>query len=134
MKYNALHDAGRFSKLRRNRKRWQKVVSVMASIVVFCTTYALILPAITAESQDLSNVQLICNQAEHSHGAECSVIERGELICQIPTEPAHTHSDACYAVEVVTETRTVEVLTCTSEEEGHQYDSSCYTAEERTTE
>ncbi len=29
------------------RRRWQKIVSALASVVVFCTVYALILPAIT---------------------------------------------------------------------------------------
>lgn len=37
---------------KRRRGRWQKVVSVMAIIVVFVTTYALILPAITMEGKN----------------------------------------------------------------------------------
>ena len=39
----------RFIKLNRRMKRWQRVVSVMAAVVVFATTYALILPAITLD-------------------------------------------------------------------------------------
>ncbi len=39
----------RFIKLNRRMKRWQRVVSVMAAVVVFVTTYALILPAITLD-------------------------------------------------------------------------------------
>ena len=40
----------RFIKLNRRMKRWQRVVSVMAAVVVFATTYALILPAITLDT------------------------------------------------------------------------------------
>ena len=29
------------------RRTWKKIISILACIVVFCTTYALILPAIT---------------------------------------------------------------------------------------
>ena len=38
-----------FIKLNRRMKRWQRAVSVMAAVVVFSTTYALILPAITLD-------------------------------------------------------------------------------------
>ena len=40
----------RFIKLNRRMKRWQRVVSVMAAVVVFATAYALILPAITLDT------------------------------------------------------------------------------------
>ena len=40
----------RFIKLNRRMKRWQRMVSVMAAVVVFATTYALILPAITLDT------------------------------------------------------------------------------------
>ena len=39
----------RFIKLNRRMKRWQRLVSVMAAIVVFATTYGLVLPAITLD-------------------------------------------------------------------------------------
>ena len=124
MKYNALHDAGRFSKLRRNRKRWQKVVSVMASIVVFCTTYALILPAITMEQPDT-----YCGLENHIHGPEC--FEK-VLICDhagddvVEATPmanvteGHTHDETCY--------EEIKNLICEQEEVvGHKHDSSCET-------
>lgn len=38
-----------FTKARSRRSRWHKVLAVLAAVVVFCTTYALILPAITKE-------------------------------------------------------------------------------------
>ena len=49
-----------------HRKRWQKVVSGLCAITVFVTTYALILPAITAESQTFCGYQ-----EEHTHGDAC---------------------------------------------------------------
>ena len=50
------------SKKRRSR-RWQKAVVAMAAAVVFCTTYALILPAITEEHDP------VCGLKEHTHTA-----------------------------------------------------------------
>jgi hypothetical protein len=41
--------AEQFIGAKRKLKRWQKAVSVMAAVVVFVTTYALILPAITLD-------------------------------------------------------------------------------------
>jgi hypothetical protein len=49
---------------RRNRA-WQRVAAAAAALVVFCTTYALILPAITASNQTY------CGQAEHMHTDTC---------------------------------------------------------------
>lgn len=49
----------------RRRHRWQVVVSCLASIVVFVTTYLLILPAITMESIPY------CGYEEHIHTDSC---------------------------------------------------------------
>lgn len=38
-----------------NRKKWQKVIFFLSCVVVFVTTYALILPAITLEQQSAEN-------------------------------------------------------------------------------
>lgn len=51
-------------------KRWQKAVSVMAAMVVFCTAYALILPAVTM------GAKTYCGMEEHQHGEECFVLLR----------------------------------------------------------
>ena len=48
-------DAG-FLLEQRRRKRWQKAVCGMAAVVVFCTTYALILPAITMSSDTICGI------------------------------------------------------------------------------
>ena len=43
------------------KKRWKKAVYAMGCMVVFCTTYALILPAITLQQKP------ICGYEEHLH-------------------------------------------------------------------
>ena len=61
----------------RRKKTWQKVVTVMAAVVVFITTYMLILPAITMEAD------LVCGKEEHTHTEECyqTQPEQRELTC-----------------------------------------------------
>lgn len=39
----------KYARKHRRKKRWYRVVTCLAAVVVFCTTYALILPAITLE-------------------------------------------------------------------------------------
>ena len=51
MRYNMLSRAEKILVAQRRSRRWRKVVSVLAAIVVFVTTYALILPAITLERE-----------------------------------------------------------------------------------
>ena len=43
-------------KKRRVFRRWQRIVIVLAAIITFATTYALILPAITVERDNTENV------------------------------------------------------------------------------
>ena len=61
MKNGLLRRIVEYKNLYRRKKRWQKVVSALACVVVFCTTYALILPAITLETDT------ICGMVEHTH-------------------------------------------------------------------
>ena len=56
--------------MRRNKKTrfnrvWKNVVMTMAAVVVFCTVYALVLPAITKASDP------ICGLEEHTHTDGC---------------------------------------------------------------
>lgn len=97
---------------------WQKVVTVLSSIVVFCTTYALILPAITWDRT------LICEKPEHVHTDECyEIVETEEepiLICE---DPDHEHDRTCYYVPEKTVTKT---LVCEIEE--HEHTDACFDA------
>lgn len=55
---------------RKKWKRWQKAVSIMGAFVVFCTAYALILPAVTMGKETY------CGQEEHIHSEECYLLVR----------------------------------------------------------
>lgn len=68
-------------------KRWRKVMLCLSCIVVFCTVYVLILPAITLERKTT------CGQEEHVHTEECYSVD-GQLICGIEE---HLHTETCYA-------------------------------------
>ena len=91
----------------------QSIVQTMAAVVVFCTTYALILPAITIETDT------ICGLTEHTHSESCfQTVSPTE--CTLPESEGHTHEEACSA-----ETST---LTCTLEEtQAHSHTDACYT-------
>lgn len=98
-------------------KRWRVAVTALACVVVFCTTYSLILPAITMTGETY------CGKEEHTHTDECY---EKVLICgyddaessETPL-PTHTHTDDCYETE--------KVLVCTKEEsEGHTHSETCY--------
>lgn len=120
-------------------KRWQKVVSMMACVVVFCTTYALILPAITmtGTAQVLScpvaihnhtaacydsEHKLVCGEADyvvHVHDESC-YDEEGSCVCALPEIREHQHDSSCY--------RELSQLICTEEvKPGHVHGDECYT-------
>ncbi|MDO4312460.1 MAG: CHAP domain-containing protein, partial [Eubacteriales bacterium] len=89
--------AAKYLAQKRRHKIWIKVVSCLACAVVFCTTYALILPAITAE-------KTTCGYEEHVHEEECYA-PNGDLTCQL-TE--HTHTEACYTLTELSEEEVTE--------------------------
>lgn len=94
-------------------RTWQKVVSMMACIVVFCTTYALILPAITLEGN-----KTYCGLKEHVHDEACFekilICDAEEAIAEEASggeeETGHVHTDECYDT----------VLMCEKEEHEHE--------------
>lgn len=65
MKEELLQQAAGFRKKSKKKQRLSKVVTLLAAVVVFCTTYALILPAITMEQN------LVCEAQEHIHDDSC---------------------------------------------------------------
>lgn len=93
-------------KKRRSHRLWQRIVSAMICVVVFCTTYALILPAITQESD------VFCGYEEHIHTDNCYKKLDPVLLCEEAEFEAHTHTEECY--------ETAQPLVCGLEEsEGH---------------
>ena len=65
MKLVLLPQAIKLNRARKWSRFWHKTVLSMAAVVVFLTTYALILPAITMEQV------LICPIPAHSHEDHC---------------------------------------------------------------
>jgi len=99
----------------RRRRTWKKAVSALACVVVFCTTYALILPAITMERAPQ------CGKTEHIHGESCytrPAQERRVLACTLEELGVHQHSESC---------RQGGELVCGyADFVLHRHDSACY--------
>ena len=116
MKQDALQGAEKYTKAHQIRKRWYKVMTGLACVVVFCTVYALILPAITMEKG-------ACEIPEHTHSEACytqvTSATRTEPVCTIESLNLHQHDDTCYDSEGN--------LTCGyADFVVHQHDSACY--------
>ena len=97
-------------------KRWRKMILCLSCIVVFCTVYALILPAITLERKT------VCGQEEHSHTEECYSSD-GQLTCG---KTEHTHTESCYADDKTSEDQSGEDSQQTPEQnqtEGQEQNS-----------
>lgn len=91
------------------KERWRKIVTALAAVVVFCTTYALILPAITMEQDIFCGLEehtehsaeagcyaqelVLCCTEDHEHTDECYELQ-DMLICE---KPLHTHTMQCYS-------------------------------------
>ena len=135
-----LEDAKKYLSVRHRRKRWQRLFTCLAAIVVFCTTYALILPAITLEKNQcqipehvhteacytqvstVSRTQLVCPLEVHEHTQSC-YDENGSLICGCANLVVHQHDSSCYDENGN--------LWCQLPEIGvHVHDESCYAVPE----
>ena len=80
-----------YIKQSKQRSIWRKLVRMMACIVVFCTTYALILPVITLERS------YICGLELHSHSSHCLAgPEPGSFLCTGETLGTHEHTGECF--------------------------------------
>ena len=97
MKRDTLPNGEKYIRKHRLQKRWHKVMMILGSIVVFCTTYALILPAITMERG--------CQLPEHTHSDSCytQVLPEAKRIpvCSAETLELHRHTAACYGTDNV---------------------------------
>ena len=75
-------------KRRKLKRFWSRVVTAMMCVVVFCTTYALILPAITQETDTF------CGMEAHTHTEDCYPKQR-DLICEFADTKIHIHTESC---------------------------------------
>ena len=100
----------------KKRQMWYRIVTTLAVVVVFVTTYMLILPAITMENK------AECGITEHKHDANCysSHYEKEkELVCTTDSLGVHKHTEACYDAE--------HKLICGyADFVIHEHDASCY--------
>lgn len=96
----------------------RKLVGALAALVVFCTTYALILPAVTLSTE------AHCGKEEHTHTSDC--YQSDEYLCgqeESAGSEGHVHDETCY--------QDVQTLICGLEEnEFHTHDDSCYQTEQ----
>lgn len=96
-----------FARAYKNHRRRQKGFAILAAVVVFCTVYALVLPAVTLEKTCLveehthtrecytqitsvSVTKLQCTAQVHSHSADCG------SSCGYADYFIHTHDSSCY--------------------------------------
>ena len=116
MKKDALQGAEKYTKAHQRKKRWYRVVTGLACVVVFCTVYALILPAITMEKG-------ACEIPEHTHSEACytqvTSATRTEPVCTIESLNLHQHDDTCYGSEGNLTRGYADFVV-------HQHDSACY--------
>ena len=120
MKDVLLRNAEKYTLAHKRKRRWQRAVTALSGVVVFCTTYALILPAITMEKK--------CEIPEHTHTEACytqvTSREKRVLACQVESDVVvHQHDSACWDENGS--------LVCTLPEiELHRHTDSCYTIPE----
>lgn len=143
------------SKARKRSSNWKRVVSALGVIVVFCTVYALVLPAITLSEDPVCGQQahehtdacyryellvMNCAAADHVHDGSCADA-LGNPACGFGEKILHTHGASCYDAQgelicTLPElqehihdeacTGTEMKLICTLEEsEGHTHSAEC---------
>ena len=92
MRQDVLRNAEKYTKVHKRKRLRHRVVTVLAGVVVFCTTYALILPALTLEKQ--------CDIPEHTHTDACyaqvTSVEKRVPVCSAKTLEIHQHTADCY--------------------------------------
>ena len=104
MQNKLLSQVEKYEENRKHHKSWLRIVSALACVVVFVTTYMLILPAVTLEQT------AYCGCEEHQHGDACY---EETLICG-ESENEHVHTEECYK----------KTLVCQLEE--HEHSLACY--------
>ncbi len=139
MDHRSVIQTQKYKRKKKIKSRLQKLVMVLACVVVFCTTYALILPAITTKTEIFCGIEehthtvdcykqvssselvLTCTPqllGVHSHTLECRDVD-GSLICGQVDYVAHSHDELCYDGEGS--------LVCTLPEYStHVHSEDCY--------
>ncbi len=115
MRYDVLRNAEKYTRVHKRKRLRHRVVTVLAGVVVFCTTYALILPAITLEKQ--------CDIPEHTHTDACyaqvTSVEKRVPVCSAETLEIHRHTADCYDADGNPTCGYADFVV-------HSHDSTCY--------
>lgn len=138
MQQKEMSGAERYTRQNHRRRTWQKVVGTLACVVVFCTTYALILPAITQENtvycaleehvhtdacyahaEQTESAQEVQFAPEPSEVSEVHEAQVTQLVCTYETLNVHTHSEDCFDADG-------NYLCGKADYVAHHHDSSCY--------
>ena len=99
-----LHNVGKYAARRKRNRIWRSIVTGIAGVVVFCTTYALILPAIT--------LALCLPLAMDTTAVGVSVIMMGMPAASTSAIfAARYHSDAPFATKCVVLSTLLSMLT-----------------------
>ncbi len=152
MNNKILHKAETYRKTHRKKQWLYRGLSVLAAGAVFCTTYALILPAITMEKEPT------CGFTEHEHSAACfsenQVIgtysclsdlhvhedgcfdSDGNIICGYADFVVHSHGEFCFnengdliceLPEILVHTHNEDCFAAPEEAETHEHTENCFT-------
>ena len=106
MSFNLLRARQEQRRQRKKQNRRMYVMTALICLIAFCTTYALILPAITMQGE------IWCGKDDHAHEESCY---QSNLLCTLPEEEnGHVHIEDCFE----------QVLICQMEE--HQHEEHCY--------
>lgn len=146
MKQSLMKQVANFINEHRQKNRWKQVVTVLAALVVFATTYSMILPAITMTGlATASNCETSSNAATNSNsfgsggggsyiasGSNTIIATGSDALIQTPSNAIlyrcgleeHLHGDECENAE--------SILICELEE--HEHVDKCYYPEEFTLE
>lgn len=135
MKFNLLEQLKQLNIKHRRKSKWRGLLVTLSAVVVFCTTYMLILPAITVADRT------VCGYLEHIHTDSCYTGKK-VLSCSEEQTEGHLHNDNCYAEKEIVvcgeaesdahthtdECKSVKrILTCTKQEqEAHSHSDACY--------
>ncbi len=105
----------RYVRQNNRRSNWDRFVRFLAGLVVFCTTYALILPAITMEKAP-------CELQQHIHDQSCyqKMQFRTEWVldCTYESLGVHVHEQSCY-------NDAGELICGAADFVVHEHDASC---------
>lgn len=155
MKNVLLPEAIKRNGIRKRGQLWKRVVGTMALVVVFCTVYALVLPAITMADDVVCGIEAhehtescyrtqivtaVCPAAQHIHN-DCED-SLGNFTCGFGNALLHKHGDNCYDAQqnliCQLEERLehlhadgcfdmIQTLTCAQgAQEGHTHTVECY--------